>query len=226
MTETDRQGGTDHARLMDGIYRRQRLIYDITRKYFLLGRDRLIADLDPPESGTVLEIACGTGRNLHRIGQRWPGRRLYGLDISEEMLTSARLKLGERASLAQADACDFDPMELFGVESFDRIVLSYSLSMIPDWQGAMREATRHLAPGGSLHVVDFGTQERLPNWFRSALRTWLAKFHVAPRTAMPDFLEVLSEANPALTWSMMSLYRCYAQSAIVRRTPDSAAETG
>ena len=38
-----------------------------------------------------------------------------------------------------------------------------------------------LAPGGSLHIVDFGQQERLPRWFRALLRGWLAKFHVAPR---------------------------------------------
>ena len=33
---------------MDRIYRRQRHVYDLTRKYYLLGRDRLIADLDVP----------------------------------------------------------------------------------------------------------------------------------------------------------------------------------
>ncbi|RUV53463.1 SAM-dependent methyltransferase, partial [Mesorhizobium sp. M5C.F.Ca.IN.020.14.1.1] len=31
-----------HAELMDGVYRWQRHIYDLTRKYYLLGRDRLI----------------------------------------------------------------------------------------------------------------------------------------------------------------------------------------
>src|SRR5262249_43214804 len=56
--------GTSSAQEMDAIYRYQRYIYDATRKYYLFGRDRLIANLDPPERGTVLEIACGTGRNL------------------------------------------------------------------------------------------------------------------------------------------------------------------
>ena len=49
-----------HAALMDATYRRQRLVYDATRKYYLLGRDHLIERLDPPEGGAVLEIACGT----------------------------------------------------------------------------------------------------------------------------------------------------------------------
>lgn len=37
-----------HAALMDATYRHQRRIYDVTRRHFLLGRDRLIAELDPP----------------------------------------------------------------------------------------------------------------------------------------------------------------------------------
>jgi len=36
-------------------------------------------------------------------------------------------------------------------------------------------------PGGELHIVDFGGQERLPSWFRAGLRQWLARFHVSPR---------------------------------------------
>ncbi len=35
-----------HAELMDGVYRYQRHVYDLTRKYYLLGRDRLIDGLD------------------------------------------------------------------------------------------------------------------------------------------------------------------------------------
>jgi S-adenosylmethionine-diacylgycerolhomoserine-N-methlytransferase len=34
-----------HAAKMDAMYRRQRYIYDLSRKYFLLGRDRLLARL-------------------------------------------------------------------------------------------------------------------------------------------------------------------------------------
>lgn len=208
---------TEHATLMDAIYRRQRFIYDITRKYYLLGRDDLIAELAPPEGGTVLEIACGTGRNLHRIRQRWPGRRLYGLDISAEMLASAGAKLGPEVKLAQADACAFDPEALFGTAAFDRIVLSYSLSMIPDWQGAVGEAVRHLAPGGAVHVVDFGTQARLPGWFRSLLRGWLDKFHVTPRDNLNAVLAEIATGHPDLDFSVRSIYRDYAQIASVTR---------
>lgn len=208
--------GTGHAALMDAVYRRQRLIYDTTRKYFLFGRDTVIEGLDIRRGAAVLEVACGTGRNLARIGARWPGARLYGFDISEQMLISARAKLGPRAALAQGDACRYDPQALFGVPGFDRIVISYALSMIPDWEGALRESARRLAPGGSLHIVDFGTQDRLPGWFRRSLRAWLAKFHVTPRDTLPEVLARVAQ-DTGTQAETRSLMRGYATLAVLHR---------
>ena len=52
---------------------------------------------------------------------------------------------------------------------FDRIFISYSLSMIPRLaKRTIVAALDALAPGGSLHIVDFGQQEGLPGWFRAA----------------------------------------------------------
>jgi len=170
-----------HAVLMDSVYRSQRHIYDATRKYYLFGRDRMIAGLDLPQGGSVLELGCGTGRNLDLIGKRWPGARLFGLDISAEMLKSAKAKLGDDASLAQGDATGFDAGALFGRTQFDRVVLSFATSMIPEWVAALAQASALLAPGGSLHVVDFGDMSGIPAPIRASLKAWLTRFHVAPR---------------------------------------------
>lgn len=175
-----------HAALMDEVYRGQRHIYDFTRKYYLFGRDTLITGLTARPGMRVLEVACGTGRNLAKIAKAWPGVRLYGLDISAEMLKSARAALGAEARLVEGDACSFDAAALLGEERFDRVVLSYSLSMIPDWEGAFAHAARHLAPGGELHVVDFGDLSGLPGPLEKLLHAWLAKFHVSTRSALPE----------------------------------------
>ncbi|MGE0240939.1 MAG: class I SAM-dependent methyltransferase [Parvibaculaceae bacterium] len=186
-----------HGDLMDRIYRHQRHIYDLTRKYYLLGRDDLIAELDP-KGGTVLEIGCGTGRNLLAVRRRYPQARLYGLDISEAMLRTARAhSQGRDITYAKADAANFDPQVLFGVAAFDRIFISYALSMIPSWHAVLASAVRLLAPGGELHVVDFGQQERLPKAFRAALRVWLAKFHVTPRAQLRQAVEQLAQQEGA-----------------------------
>ena len=175
----------DHAVLMDKVYRGQRHIYDATRKYFLFGRDRLIDGLALPPGGSLLEVGCGTGRNLDLAGRRWPGARLHGLDISGQMLTSARARLGTRAVLVQADACAFTPA-LLGHTGFDRVMISFALSMIPDWQRALAAACDALAPGGALHIVDFGDGAGMPLLARRALGGWLARFHVTPRLDLPE----------------------------------------
>lgn len=203
-----------HAALMDRTYRYQRLIYDATRAWFLLGRDELIARLDPPAGAHVLEIACGTGRNLDHIARRYPDCALYGLDISSQMLRSAQSKLGGRAKLAMGDACTFDALKLFGVARFDRIILSYSLSMIPDWDAALSRALVHLAPGGRLHIVDFGLQDRLPGLARNGLNAWLSRFHVCPRHQLPARLAALAQQH-GLGVHQDCLYRSYALHAVL-----------
>ena len=158
---------SEAARLMDRMYRYQRHIYDASRKFYLLGRDGMVADLRLPAGGSVLEIGCGTGRNLVRIARTYPDARCFGLDVSAEMLATAgrataRPGLAHRIRLARGDATAFDPAALFGEAVFDRIVISYALSMIPPWRAVLAEAAGHLAPDGSLHIVDFGDQVGLP----------------------------------------------------------------
>ncbi|MBY0521501.1 MAG: class I SAM-dependent methyltransferase [Sphingomonas sp.] len=199
---------------MDAIYRTQRHFYDLTRKYYLLGRDRLIRDLAPPPGGSVLEIGCGTGRNLIAAARAWPDAGFFGIDISEAMLETARTKVAKaglsgKITLAQGDATAFDAQTLFGVETFDRIFQSYTLSMIPDWQGALREGASKLAPGGRLDVVDFGQQEGLPEAFGSALFAWLAQFDVEPRATLSQAVDRIADAN-GLRASFTPLYRGYA----------------
>ena len=161
--------------LMNRVYRRQRHIYDLTRKWFLLGRSGLIAGLRPSPGDAVLEIGCGTGRNLIVAARRYPDARFFGIDVSTDMLTSAieaigRAGLASRVRVAHADATAFHPGLVFGKQRFDRIMISYSLSMIPGWQGVLDVALSLLAKGGRLAIVDFGRQERLPATFRALLR--------------------------------------------------------
>lgn len=208
-----------HAELMDGVYRWQRHIYDLTRKYYLLGRDRLIDGLDVPVGGTVLELGCGTGRNIILAARRYPDARFFGLDISAEMLETAstaiaREGLLDRVTLAQGDATAFDARALFGRVGFDRVFVSYSLSMIPGWEKTVSAALAALSPSGSLHVVDFGQQEGLPRWFRTLLRGWLRKFHVAPRSTLREVLESESRRTGA-TFRFRTLYRGYAWLGVV-----------
>jgi S-adenosylmethionine-diacylgycerolhomoserine-N-methlytransferase len=209
------------AARMDNLYRRQRHIYDFTRKYFLLGRDRLIARLQPKAGDSVLEIGCGTGRNLVRAARRYPHARFFGIDISAQMLISAgeaiaRNRLTSRVVLARADAANFDAATLLGRTRFDRVYFSYSLSMIPQWRAALPQAYALLERRGTLHIVDFGGRYGLPAPIPAALARWLQPFAVTPCDELEYELFGLAErANAALAFERP--YLGYAQCAILQR---------
>jgi S-adenosylmethionine-diacylgycerolhomoserine-N-methlytransferase len=207
------------ALLMDRMYRRQRHIYDVTRKYYLLGRDDAIAALAPLPGESVLEIGCGTGRNLIAVARRFPNAAIFGLDVSSAMLETAgaalrRAGLDERVKLAQGDASDFDPQALFGRAAFDRVLISYALSMIPPWRAALAQAIDVVADGGALEIVDFGDQAALPGLLRAGLRRWLAAFDVTPRDALGEEAAALAQQRGARARAF-ALYRGYAVRATV-----------
>ena len=114
---------SDAASLMDRMYRRQRHVYDLSRKFYLLGRDEAITHLRPAPGDKVLEIGCGTGRNLIKLAQAYPEARLFGVDVSQEMLataaaSSARAGLVSRIALFPADATAFNAWGLVGLLIF------------------------------------------------------------------------------------------------------------
>jgi SAM-dependent methyltransferase len=206
---------------MDRHYRYQRCIYDVTRRHYLLGRDTLIDGLVPPNCGSVLEIGCGTARNLVSAARRYPDARLFGIDISASMLRTAGRRisgagLATRIRLAQDDATQFDTRATFGRADFDRVFVSYALSMIPGWQDVLERAVGAVAPQGSLHIVDFGRGEGLPRLARSALYTWLAHFSVTPR---PDLEAVVrtTAARHGLDAFFTPMYRGYAAYGVLTR---------
>lgn len=174
----------DQVQAMDRMYRYQKYIYDFTRKYYLLGRDTLIRRMDIKPDENVLEVGCGTARNLLLIAKRYPQAKLYGLDASTEMLDTAATKIrgtsyAERITLKHCLAEDLHHQRTFGVEKpFDKVFFSYSLSMIPPWLQALHVGLENLKSGGILYIVDFSDQRGLPKWFSFMLKRWLAMFGV------------------------------------------------
>jgi S-adenosylmethionine-diacylgycerolhomoserine-N-methlytransferase len=191
----------EHAAKMDRMYRRQRRIYDLSRKYFLIGRDALLDRIEASEGARIVEIGCGTARNLISLAKRHPNAKLFGVDVSREMLDFAQTKinrcgLGARIALGNCSAERFDARSTFGVDlRFDAAFFSYSLSMIPDWRGAINAAVRSLTEGGALYAVDFWDQRDLPSWFSGALRAWIRRFDVTPRLDLIDHLGEIAAAQ-------------------------------
>jgi S-adenosylmethionine-diacylgycerolhomoserine-N-methlytransferase len=206
---------TSQATAMDRMYRHTRHIYDLTRKPYLLGRDRLIEELELEAGGSVLEMGCGTGRNLIAVAQAYPQAELYGFDISEEMLKTAGTAVriagfGDRIHLRQGDATVFDAAAVFGREAFDRVYFSYTLSMVPPWRTALAHGLALTKAGGRFSVVDFGFCEGLGPAPRAILHGWLKLFHVTPRVELEDELKRLAR-NTGRRCRFERPFRGYAQ---------------
>lgn len=206
---------TNHGALMNRIYRHQRHLYDLTRRFFLLGRDALIQKIVAQPGDRILEIGCGTARNLIHLARRHPSAELFGIDASMEMLKSAdanltRAGLHRRVRLGCCLAEELSPAAMFeSPEPFDVLFFSYSLSMMPQWQAALDKGLLNLGTGCSLWVVDFWDQADLPHAFAWTLRRWLGMFHVQHR---PEVLEYFAELERSgvVTLSVEPLYRRYA----------------
>ena len=195
--ETAQSAKTENQReRLNNLYRFQRHFYDLTRRFFLFGRDDLLRQMNVQPQERVLEVGCGTGRNLLKLSQIEPQARIYGLDAADEMLKTAGAKIDRQNKqkdiiLRQGLAEEFDYLNTFRLDMpFDKIFISYSLSMFPAWQEAIKNALENLQPNGDLYILDFWDGASLPVWFNRLLRWWLALFKVYAR---PEFLEFLKD---------------------------------
>ncbi|MGQ0542292.1 MAG: class I SAM-dependent methyltransferase [Blastocatellia bacterium] len=199
---------------MDRMYHLQRYFYDFTRKYYLLGRDQLLRDMNVQPGQTVLEVGCGTGRNLIILANQHPNARFFGLDASAAMLETAEWKIeGKRidnVTLKTALADNFYYRDTFDLpEQLDKIFFSYSISMIPPWRESIDNALANLKPGGELFIVDFYDQKELPRTFRIMLQNWLKAFHVQFWNDLMPYLNTLGTKG-LVRLSITPLYKRYA----------------
>ena len=98
----------------------------------------------------VLELACGTGQlsvPLSPYVRTWEAT-----DFSPEMVTQAKKQLHTaRLHFSVQDATKLP----YGPESFDAVVISNALHIMPQPEKALSEAWRVLKPGGFLFAPTF-----------------------------------------------------------------------
>lgn len=120
-----------------------------------LVRGRAVQALDLKNDATVLELGCGTGRNLpflkDSVGEKG---KIVGFDYSLDMLSAAgglvRKNGWKNVTLIQGDAAVLDMDE----PVFDGVLSVLAVSAIPNWQEALLRCHEVLRPGGILSVCD------------------------------------------------------------------------
>ena len=117
--------------------------------------------------GRVLDLGCGTGRNLPlyslvQVGERAP--LVIGLDPSRDALLRARRRApGVPLVRARAEALPFR------VGTFDTVVSGLVFCSVPDVPAGLKEVGRVLADGGALRMLE---HVRAPGW-RGRFQDWL-----------------------------------------------------
>ena len=134
--------------------------YAAFRERLLHGRADLLWQLAPRPGARVIELGAGTGRNLGFLGERLSTLESVELvDLCPALLEQARRRTRQlpNVRVVEADAVTYRPSR-----PVDLVYFSYSLTMIPDWEGALRNALAMLKPGGALGVVDFYVSDPTP----------------------------------------------------------------
>jgi demethylmenaquinone methyltransferase/2-methoxy-6-polyprenyl-1,4-benzoquinol methylase len=134
-------------------------VYDWLTPFYLLGNERRLRNeticnlrLQPGQS--VLDIACGTGRNfpliLEKIGS---SGKLVGVDYTGAMLAQAqgmvKRKGWKNVELIRADAACIDLNQ-----KFDAALSTLAIGVIPDYRKALNRMVEHVNPGGRLAIGD------------------------------------------------------------------------
>ena len=147
------------------------------------------AQISPSE--TVLDIACGTGELERLLLQENPQQRITGVDISEEMLTTAKQKLSAypKVSWHTASASELP----FGNCSYDVAISASSFHYFDDPIASLKEMKRVLKPGGRVIILDWCKDY----WGTQILDLGLKVFDPAYQQCytQPEFHNLLTKAG-------------------------------
>jgi demethylmenaquinone methyltransferase/2-methoxy-6-polyprenyl-1,4-benzoquinol methylase len=161
--------------LFSGIARR----YDLTNRVLSAALDRgwrervaqKVMEFSPAK---ILDLATGTGDLAVVLKEKIPGAAVIGADFCVPMMQGAQRKGWRKLVAADGLALPFADC------AFDAVTVAFGLRNMADWPGAIREASRVLAPGGVYAVLDFSVPE---GWLRPFYRIYLHR--ILPLLAHP-----------------------------------------
>src|SRR3990167_5098070 len=136
------------------------------------GNPTALAALNPGE--TVLDLGSGGGIDVllsaRRVG---PAGKVYGLDMTDEMLALAR----ENQRKAGATNVEFLKGEMEHIplpdNSVDVIISNCVINLSSDKARVLREAFRVLRPGGRFAVSDVVVRGEVPAGIRRSVELWV-----------------------------------------------------
>lgn len=145
------------------IYTRLAPVYELWARLTESGPRRRVLELAEVRDGeNLLEVAVGTGAQIVELARANPRGQVAGIEISDGMLAQARRRLA-RSGLDRVDLRWGDARQLpFEDESFDLVVNSYMLDLLPrdEIPRTLAEFRRVLRPGGRLVLSNMTRGQR------------------------------------------------------------------
>ena len=181
-------------------YRLHARFYDATRWSFLFGRTEIIrkvAQISKPKR--ILEIGCGTGKNLLTLHKIFPQATIEGLDLSADMLNIARKKTASAGEFIRLTHQIYDAAlsQSANRNTFDLLLFSYSLSMInPGFEDVLQSAVADLSSQGLIAVIDFNDSPF--TWFQRWMEVNLVRMdHQLIPVLTETFTPLICNVKPA-----------------------------
>ena len=117
---------------------------------------KAISNLDIKQDDDILDLGCGTGRNILLMNKYASDNSLLiGLDISEEMEKQFMENCKDFSNLKFINKRIDQPFELN--QKFDKIFISFVIHGFPHEirKKVIQNAYNHLKPGGTFNILDF-----------------------------------------------------------------------
>ncbi len=114
--------------------------------------------------GQVLEIGFGTGLNLIHYGDRV--QRVIGIDPMDAVPVKIQARIDLVSFPVERHFLRADGELPFADDTFDSLVMTWTLCTIPDAHAALREMHRVMRKGAPLHFVEHGASDsaRIFRW--------------------------------------------------------------
>ena len=158
--------------------------YDRVVAWTTLGLDsnwkKKILAMLPERADRVLDLACGTGIVLEKLARKYPGAELVGVDLTQEYLDVAAVKLGEKGITAELIHANAESAPLTGL--FDAVTSSYIPKYV-DPDQLLASITPHVRPGGIVVLHDFTYPKTLV--YRPVWHAWMWLLGTAGKRVFP-----------------------------------------
>lgn len=144
---------------------------EAVRASFGCGNPTALATIQPGE--TVLDLGSGGGIDVFLSARRvGPSGKVYGLDMTDEMLALAR-ENQQKAGVTNAEFLKGDIEQIpLPDNSVDLIISNCVINLSPDKDQVLKEAYRVLKPGGRLAISDIVVRGSMPEDIRHSVELW------------------------------------------------------